>query len=103
VQQALIHTAWVAYDGATYGITLSGKITALYEKAEQLAPNNPRVVLSKAEWNMGSAKFFGQDVSPYCKDVERSLELFANFKPESEFHPQGGEERAQEVLKMCTK
>ena len=101
VQQALIHTAWVAYDGATYGMTLSGKVAALYQKALQLAPNNPRVVFSKAEWDMGSAKFFGQDIGPYCKDVEHALELFANFKPETPFHPQWGKERAEQVLSNC--
>ena len=101
VQQALIHTAWVAYDGATYGMTLSGKVAALYQKASQLAPNNPRVVFSKAEWDMGSAKFFGQDITPYCKDVEYALELFANFKPASAFHPNWGKERAEEIVKNC--
>ena len=29
VLQALLHTAWVAYDGATYGMTLSGKVIEL--------------------------------------------------------------------------
>ena len=101
VQQALIHTAWVAFDGATYGMTLSAKVTALYQKASQLAPNNPRVVFSKAEWDMGSAKFFGLDTSPYCKDVERALELFANFKPESPLHPNWGKERAEQIVKDC--
>jgi len=101
IQQALIHTAWVAYDGATYGMTLSGKVAALYQKALQLAPNNPRVVFSKAEWDMGSARFFGQDIAPYCKDVEHALELFANFKPESEFHPNWGKDRAEEVVENC--
>ena len=101
VQQALIHTAWVAYDGATYGMTLSTKVAALYQKASQLAPNNPRVVFSKAEWDMGSAKFFGQDITPYCKDVEHALELFANFKPASAFHPNWGKERAEEIVKNC--
>ena len=101
VQQALVHTAWVAFDGATYGMTLSGKVAALYAKALQLAPENPRVVLSKAEWDMGSAKFFGQDTAPYCKDVERSMELFANFKAASSFHPNWGKERAEQIVKDC--
>ncbi|MEO0527331.1 MAG: hypothetical protein AAFZ89_08900 [Bacteroidota bacterium] len=101
VQQAILYTAWIAFDGATYGMTLSGKVVALYEKALKLDAGNPRVVFSKAEWDMGSAKFFGQDTTPYCKDVERSLELFATFKPETEFHPNWGEDRATEVLKNC--
>lgn len=103
VQQAMTHTAWIAFDGATYGMTLSGKVAALYAQALQLAPDNPRVVFSKAEWDMGSARYFGQDVTPYCKDVERSLELFANFKAESAFHPNWGVDRAEATLKNCNK
>ncbi|EAR01675.1 hypothetical protein [Maribacter sp. HTCC2170] len=101
VQQAMIYTAWVAFDGATYGMLYSGKVVALYQKALQLNPENPRVLFSKAEWDMGSAKFFGQDTTPFCKDIERSLELFANFKPEAPFHPNWGQDRAIEVLKNC--
>jgi len=103
VQQAMIHTAWVAFDGATYGMTLSGKVAALYKKALQLSADNPRVVFSKAEWDMGSARFFGQDTTPYCKDVEHSLELFTNFKPETPFHPNWGKERAEAILENCEK
>ncbi|WP_281540530.1 tetratricopeptide repeat protein [Maribacter aestuarii] len=103
VQQAMTHTAWIAFDGATYGMTLSGKVTALYAQALQLAPDNPRVVFSKAEWDMGSARYFGQDVTPYCQDVERSLELFANFKAESPFHPNWGADRAETIAKECGK
>lgn len=101
VLQALLHTAWVAYDGSTYGMTLSPKVVELYAKAEQLAPDNPRVVYCKAEWDMGAAQFFGQDTSPFCKGIERSLELFANFKPESPYHPNWGKNRAEAILKSC--
>lgn len=101
VQQAMTYTAWIAYDGATYGMTLSGKVVALYAKAEQLSPDNPRVVFSKAEWDMGSAAYFGQDTAPYCKDVARSLELFDTFKPESDFHPNWGKDRAQATSENC--
>lgn len=101
VLQALLYTAWIAYDGAKYGMILSGKVHATYAKAQTMAPSNPRVVLAKAEWEMGSASYFGQDTAPFCKDVERSLELFTNFKPESEFHPKWGQERARQILSNC--
>lgn len=101
VMQALLHTAWVAYDGATYGMKLSGTVVQIYMKAQQLAPDNPRVVLNKAEWDMGGAKFFGQDTAPFCKDVERSVKLFADFEAESIFHPNWGEERAKQLLLEC--
>ncbi len=101
VMQALLHTVYVASDGATYGITLSGKIMALYTQAEKLAPNNPRVVLNKADWEIGGARYFGQDTQPFCKDVERALELFTTFKSEIKFYPSWGKERAEEILKDC--
>ncbi len=101
VQEAMINTAWIAFDGATYGMTLSGKNAQLYEKALQIAPENPRVVFSKAEWDMGSAHYFGKDTTPYCKDVERALELFANFNSETPFYPSWGKDRAEQVLEQC--
>ena len=103
VQEALINTAWIAFDGATYGMTMSQKNVQLYQKALELDPNNPRVVFSKAEWDMGAARYFGKDTAPYCKDVERALELFATFKSETPFYPPWGKERAEEVLKSCGK
>ncbi len=103
VMQALLHTAWVAYDGATYGMTLSPKVVELYAKAKAKAPENPRVVYCEAEWNIGGAKFFGQDTTPFCKDLEKALDLFAKFKPESSFHPNWGKDRVEMLLKSCDK
>ena len=101
VMQAQVLTNWVAYDGMTYGMKYGAKIAELYEKASVLDPTNPRVAFGKAEWAMGSAKYFGKDVAPYCKEIEASLELFDTFKPESQLHPNWGKERAQTVAKDC--
>ncbi len=101
VLQALKHTVWVAFDGATYGMKYGVIVAGIYEKAYQLAPENPRVVYCKAEWGIGGAKFFGQDTKPFCKELEKALELFANFKPESEFHPKWGKDRTEMLLEDC--
>lgn len=101
VLQAMIHTAWIAYDPMSYGQSLSGKVMQLYAKAEKLAPENPRVILSKAQFEMGSARFFGTDVKPICAQVERSIDLFDNFKPESHFHPNWGKQEAMQTLNTC--
>lgn len=101
VMQAQVLTNWVAFDGQTYGMKYSGQIAGLYHTAFTIAPNNPRVVYGKAEWDMGSARFFGQDTSPFCADIKKSIELFTNFKPETPFHPNWGKERAEDALKSC--
>lgn len=103
VMQAQVYTNWVAYDGATYGMKYAGKVTELYAKALELDPTNPRAAFCKADWGMGSAKYFGQDTEPFCKEIETSLELFDTFKPESEFHPNWGKERAALVAEECKK
>ncbi|WP_179348297.1 tetratricopeptide repeat protein [Winogradskyella pacifica] len=101
VMQAQVFTNWVAFDGMTYGMKYGGKIAELYEKATAIDPTNPRAALGKAEWAMGSAKYFGKDTAPYCKDIEASIELFDTFKAESELHPNWGKERAEAVSKDC--
>ncbi len=101
VMQALVFTNWVAFDGMTYGMKYSGKVNQLYAKALELAPNNPRVVFNKADWNMNSAKYFGKDTAPYCQEIEASIELFDTFKAETEFHPNWGLKRAEQVMESC--
>lgn len=101
INQALLNTAYIAFDGQKYGMTLSMKNSALYKQALTLAPNNPRVILGKAEWDMGSAKYFGQSITPYCKDVEKSIALFEKEKL-PKFYPSYGMDRAKQILKSCT-
>ncbi len=101
---ALWYTVWVAQDGAVYGMKYGGKVTGIYQEAIAIAPNNPRVILNKAEWDIGGAKFFGQSTEPFCKEIQRAIELFEDLTPKGEFYPQGGKERAQNLIEEnCSK
>ncbi len=101
VMQAMIHTAWIAYDPMTNGQKLSGTVMGLYAKAEAIAPENPRVVFGKAEFEIGGAKFWGKDTKPMCAQIEKAIGLFATFKPQTPFSPKWGLERAEAALKNC--
>jgi hypothetical protein len=103
VLDAMWHTVWIAYDGQQYGMKYSGKVAQLYQQALQIAPDNPHVVFGKAEWDMGSARFFGQPLDPYCADLQRAIELFSTFKPATEFHPTYGENRAKTLAEQTCK
>ena len=103
VLQALIYTAWIASDPMKNGMTMSGKVMELYGKAEKIAPNNPRVVFGKAEFQIGGARYFKQDTSAMCGQIEKSITLFSTFKPETAFHPNWGLDRALEAQKECAK
>ena len=103
VVQAMIHTAWIAFDPMTNGQKLSGTVMELYAKAQAIAPENPRVVFGKAEFEIGGAKFWGTDTKPICAQIEKAIGLFATFKPETPFSPKWGLERAEAALKNCGK
>ncbi len=101
VMQAMIHTAWIAYDPMTNGQKLSGKVMEIYAQAEAIAPQNPRVVFGKAEFEIGGAKFWGKDTKPMCAQIDKAIGLFATFKPETSFSPKWGLDRALEAQKNC--
>ncbi|WP_298392580.1 hypothetical protein [Flavobacterium sp.] len=103
IMQAMINTALIVQDPMTNGMKLSAPTIELYEKALKLAPENPRAVFGKADFEIGGAKYWGTDTKPMCEQVAKSIELFAKFKPESPFHPTWGLDRAQETLKNCGK
>lgn len=103
IRQALLHVAYMAFDGQKYGMTMSMKNAALYKKAFELAPENPRVILSKAESDMGAARFFGQSTKPFCENIKKAIELSKKEEITVKFYPKFNVERAEKVLEQCMK
>jgi hypothetical protein len=103
VLQALIYTAWVVADPMTNSMKYSAKVMEAYAKAKALDPNNPRAVFGEADYQLGGAKWTGVDTKPLCAQVDKAIELFATFKPETPFSPKWGLERALESQKNCKK
>jgi hypothetical protein len=101
VLQAMIYTAWIVYDPMINGQRLSGDVMYILNKANKIAPENPRVVFQKASFEIGMAQYFGQDTKPMCAQIEKAIELFATFKPETALHPSWGLERAQAEFEKC--
>ena len=100
VLQGLLNTCYIQYDSSIYGMKLSGSTTAIYEKAIAIAPENPRVVSNRAQWLIGSARFFGKDVKPYCKDLATAADLFTK-NDSANFLPEWGKEQCLKALVAC--
>lgn len=98
VVQAQLYTAWVVFDGKKYGMSMSPKISQIYNQAYQLEPENPRVAVGKVEWDMGSARWFGKDITPYCEDLKKAIALFETYETKGKFHPSGDGAYAKESL-----
>ena len=103
VMQALIYTAWIVYDPMGNGMKYSPKVMEIYTKAAIIAPENPRVVFGKADFEIGGAQFFGNDTKPMCDEVDRAIVLFGKFKSDVPYFPSWGLDRALETQKTCKK
>lgn len=99
--QAQLYTVWVAHDGMKYGMKYSGIVGQIYNELQKQQPENPIFILNKAEWDVGAAGFFGTPIDQQCKAIERAIELFPTFSPETKFHPSFQINRAKEVAKQC--
>ncbi len=96
--KGLLLTAYVAFNPMVNGAKLSGETMMTFEKSIQLDSTNPRPYYLKGQFQMGAARFFKQDLTPYCEEVEKSIEIFNNFKPKGKYYPNWGKERAMKIL-----
>ncbi|WP_324719566.1 hypothetical protein [Salinimicrobium sp. HB62] len=104
VLQAMLHTSYITLDPSMYGMKLSPVITNLYATAASEAPENPRVALSRTEWNIGSANFFGEDPAKFCPDLEAALLLFQDEEPDEAYAPRWGKDRTLGLIaQICEK
>lgn len=101
VLQALINTGWIVFNPMVNGQKMSGDVDYIYKRAFELAPENPRVLLCKTEFEMGRARFFGMETKSYCEQFKKVVELFSTFKPQSSVHPNWGLEKVNEDLVKC--
>ena len=101
VVQAMLYTAILVQDPMTNGQKYSALAMEQYNKALAIDSKNPRVIFSKAEFEIGTAKYWGSDTKPMCEAIAKSIELFANLKPQTPFDPSWGLDRAQKALISC--
>lgn len=101
VVKGLINVAKIASNPMVNGATLSGPTVELYKKAIALDNTNPRAHSGLVEFEMGGARFFGKDLSPYCKRLQETLVLYDAFKPAGKFYPNWGKEWTLKVIEGC--
>ena len=101
VVKGLINVAKIASNPMVNGATLSGPTVELYKKAIALDNTNPRAHSGLVEFEMGGARFFGQDLGPYCKRLQESIALYDAFIPAGKFYPKWGKEWTLQVIEGC--
>lgn len=101
VLKGYVYMAKVSISPALRGMTLSGKVSAYFEKALAMDPQNPRANLMAGRWKYGSAQFFGSSTDDACALMQKALELFQAQDNAETIEPSWGENQAQAMTKRC--
>lgn len=75
--------------------------SAALSTAKQLDENNPRIYFLEGQTLMGTPAQFGGGKDKAKPLFEKSVNLFATFKPASSLHPTWGEATAKTMLERC--
>ena len=83
------------------GIVLGRRAQRTLKKAVQLAPDNPRVVLSAAIRDFNTPRMFGGSKEKGLRGFQRAAELFAREEPIDPVHPAWGHSRTYAWLGLA--
>lgn len=98
-----VYMAKVSVSPALRGMTMSSKVSAYFEKALSMDPNNPRANLMLGRWKYGTAQFFGSDISESCALMQKSLSLFEAPENTCSIMPSWGKGQAEAMSKNCAR
>ena len=101
--QGFIHMLRIPVDAANRGPEYSGIAMMEMNKAIELDSLNPRAHYIMASMQMGTAQFFGSDLSEACNTLKKSLTLFADDvnSQEHPLEPAWGKEWAEALKPRC--
>jgi len=81
--------------GQQYG-QLSGQSVG---RALGIEPNNPRAQFIQLQNEIGTARFFGNDIKPFLAKAQLLLDGWDNYKIKSRLHPRWGKNQVESLVK----
>ena len=103
VIKALYYTGSLVVNPPQRAMSTSPLIHAAIAKALALEPNNPRAIFLRISNEMGTAAYFGDDVSPYCAQAAELLQNWDAYELKSPIHPNWGKEDVEGIVNSCGK
>jgi hypothetical protein len=99
--KAFYHTGRLVVNPPQRAQTTAPLVEAAIGKSLGLDPGNPRAKFMSLSNEMGTARFFGSDLTPFCKDASELLEQWDSYKVESAIHPSWGKGQVEEIVQGC--
>jgi hypothetical protein len=66
-----------------------------------IEPGHPRARFMRISNDMGTARFFGQDLAPYCKEASELLASWDAYEVASPIHPAWGKDEVEGIVNRC--
>lgn len=102
VLSAFCYTAELTTDPINKGAYLTEVILDLYDQALKIDPQNPRVLLEETAFKMETARFYNQDLKPFCMQLSKmKSNLVSSPRATTAFYPNWEQQRLVELLKTC--
>lgn len=101
VMQGLLYTGRLLVDPMTRGQKYGALSAQAIGQALGMEPDNPRARYMQLANSMGTAQFFGEDVSKYCGQAQQLYDDWDSYKPKSRIHPTWGKSQVAGLLRQC--
>jgi len=101
VMTAFYYTGSLVVNPPQRAMSTTPLIHAAIAKALALEPNNPRAIFLRISNEMGTASYFGEDVSEYCTQATELLENWDSYELKSPIHPNWGKGEVDGIVQSC--
>ncbi len=101
VMQGMLYSARLMIDPMNRGQQYSAMSAQSIGRALGIEPANPRARYMQIANEMGTAQFFGSDISASCEKAQQLFDLWDDYEVKSPLHPQWGKQQVADVLRQC--
>lgn len=101
VLEAFCLTGSLVVDPPQRAMNTSPLIYSAIAKALAMEPNNPRALLLRISNEMGTADYFGEDISSLCEQATQLLEDWDDYALKSPIHPNWGRSEIEGIVSNC--
>ena len=99
--EALYYTAKLVINPMTRGAEYGALTNTSIQKSLAIDSNNPRALQLELSNKVGTANFFGKDITPYCAEAEALLTNWDKYEIRGPFYPTWGKDQVESILKNC--
>lgn len=100
--QGFMYTARLVVDPANRGREYSILSMKSLRKSLAINPQNPRALYLQLSNEVGTANFFGNDVTVYCERINNLIQNWDEYNKVEPMFPSWGKKQANELSKNCT-